>query len=232
MLHEFGPNIWIADGSTVTAAAGFHYPTRMTVIRVKGGDLVLWSPVALTSEGRAQIKALGWVRSVVAPNALHDSFLAEWQQAFPEADFYSPPGLCEKRPDIVFAGELGRAGALAALAEELDIVLVPGNLITTEAVLFHRESRTAVFTDLLQQFPKGWFTGWRALVARLDLMTTAEPAVPRKFRLAFTDRAAARSAIGEILDWPVEKVVVAHGAPVTENGRAFLKRAFNWLMPS
>ena len=96
-------------------------------------------------------------------------------------------------------------------------------------VLFHRESRTAIFTDLLQQFPRGWFSGWRALVARLDLMEGAEPAVPRKFRFAFQDRTAARKALARILAWPTDRVVIAHGAPVTRDGQAFLRRAFRWL---
>ena len=43
-----------------------------------------------------------------------------------------------------------------------------------------------LFTDLLQQFPPDWFHGWRALIARLDLMTAPEPSTPRKFRAAFT----------------------------------------------
>ena len=104
-----------------------------------------------------------------------------------------------------------------------------GNRITTEVVFFHRPSGAVLFTDLIQQFPPGWFRGWRALVARLDLMTQAEPAVPRKFRLAFNDRRAALAALARILDWPAEKVVMAHGAPVQQDGRAFIARAFGWL---
>lgn len=33
MLTKFGSGIWITDGPVVTAAVGFHYPTRMAVIR-------------------------------------------------------------------------------------------------------------------------------------------------------------------------------------------------------
>ena len=96
-------------------------------------------------------------------------------------------------------------------------------------VFFHRQSRTAIFTDLIQHFPRGWFTGWRALVARLDLMTADEPQVPRKFRAAFTDRRAARASIQRILDWPTEKVVMAHGPVIERDGQAFLARTFRWL---
>ncbi len=37
--------------------------------------------------------------------------------------------------------------------------------------------------------------GWRALVAKLDLMTGGEHSVPRKFRIAFTNRRAARDSL-------------------------------------
>ncbi|MBL8592367.1 MAG: hypothetical protein JNK01_06750, partial [Devosia sp.] len=104
------------------------------------------------------------------------------------------------------------------------------NRITTEAVAFHRPSGTVIFTDLLQQFPPGWFRGWRALVARLDLMVNNEPSVPRKFRVAFTDKRAARAALRRILAWRADKVLMAHGTPVTGDGHAFLRRAFGWLV--
>jgi hypothetical protein len=228
MLKAFGPNIWIADGPTVTAAAGFHYPTRMAVMRLTSHDLVLWSPTALTDDLRAEVATLGVVRYLIAPNALHHTFLGDWQRAYPDATVYAPPGLREKRRDIRFDADFGD-GPIAAWGEEIDHAILWGNRITTEVIFFHRESRTAVFTDMIQQFPQGWFRGWRALVARLDLMTASEPAVPRKFRLAFTDRRAARESLRPILAWPTQKVIMAHAPPITEEGQAFLRRAFRWL---
>jgi hypothetical protein len=60
-------------------------------------------------------------------------------------------------------------------------------------------------------------------------MTASEPSVPRKFRTAFVDRRAARSALRRILAWPSSKVIMAHGRPVDRNGQAFIARAFQWL---
>jgi len=104
-----------------------------------------------------------------------------------------------------------------------------GNLITTEVVFFHITSGTVLFTDLIQQLPASSLSGWRALVAKLDLMVGPEPQVPRKFRVAFTNRRAARDAVGRIFAWPAEKVLMAHGTPVEKDARAFLRRAFQWL---
>jgi len=227
ILQQFGPEIWLADGPVVTAA-GFHYPTRMAVIRLAGGGLFIWSPVALSDELRDELAALGDVHFLIPPNSLHHVFLADWQRAYPGAKVHAPPALREKRPDIRFDGDLGDA-PLAEWKDDLDQVVMRGNRITTEVVFFHPPSRTALFTDLIQQFRPGWFKGWRAIVARLDLMVAPEPSVPRKFRLAFTDRQATRAAVERVLSWPVENVVMAHGEPVRGNGNAFLRRAFGWL---
>lgn len=226
-LQPFGSELWIAAGSE-TAVAGFRYPTRMVVIRLTGGDLFIWSPVALSPDLRAEVEALGDVRHLVAPNALHHQFLGEWRQAYPEAKLWAAPGLRHRRGDLAFDADLGDAPP-SEWAADLDQVVVRGNAITTEVVFFHRQSGSVLFTDLIQQFHPGWFTGWRALVARLDLMVAAEASVPRKFRAAFVDRKAGRAAVRRILEWPSGKVLMAHGAPVEHGGRAFIARAFRWL---
>jgi hypothetical protein len=228
MLQQFGPEIWIASGST-TVVAGFEYPTRMVVIRLSDGALFVWSPIELTETLRIEVKALGPVAHLVAPNALHYLFIGEWHRAYPDATMYAAPGLRARRPDIPFDIILGDA-VPPAWATDIDQVVVRGNRITTEVVFFHRASRTAIFTDLLQQFDAGWFSGWRGLIARLDLLTTPVPTVPRKFRLAFTDRGLARQALHRILAWRTEKVLMAHGAPIDKDGHAVVAQAFNWLL--
>lgn len=229
ILTQFGPEIWLAEGRTVTATAGFHYPTHMAVIRLSGNRLFIWSPVALTADLQAAVSALGEVGYLIPPNSLHHLFLRDWQRAFPQAKTFAPPGLLEKRPDIPFDGDLA---GIAQPAWNTDVkqVVMGGNLITTEVVFFHLASRTALFCDLIQQFKPGWFSGWRAVVARLDLMIGAEASVPRKFRIAFTDRRAARASIEKVLTWPADKVLMAHGDPITRDGQAFLRRAFRWLI--
>lgn len=229
MLQPFGEDIWLADGP-LTAVAGFHYPTRMAVIRLSGGALFIWSPTALTDELKAAVDTLGDVRWLIAPNSLHHLFLDEWQSAYPAARAYAPPGLRMRRSDLAFQGDLGDAPD-GDWAEAIDQVLVLGNLITTEVVFFHRPSRTVLFTDLIQHFSPTWFTGWRAMVARIDLMTGPEPQVPRKFRSAFVGRRAARAALARILAWPADKVVMAHAAPIEHDGQAFIRRTFRWLLP-
>lgn len=229
MLHPFGPGLWLADGPIVPAAAGFHYPTRMAVIRLASGGLTILSPVALTEALRADVAQLGPVRHLVAPNKLHNLFLAPWKAAFPNALVHAAPGLRERRPDLTFDADLSDAPH-PDWKGEVDQILLR-NRIADETVFFHKESGTVLFTDLLQGLPKNWFTGWRALVARLDGMTGDEPAVPRKFRLSFSDRVALRRSLDTVLHWPTRQVVMAHGTPITTDASAFLARAFAWARP-
>lgn len=226
MLQPFAPDLWLADGPPIIAALGFPYPTRMAVVRLGKGDLVLWSPVAFDPALRAQIAALGRIAHLVAPNLLHHMALPDWAEACPGAVIHPAPGLRAKRPGMALAADLGDTPP-PGWAGQIDTIRLP-NRIAPEIWLHHRASGTLLVTDLLQQMPRGWYRGWRALVAGMDGMTGPEPAVPRKFRLAL-DRPAARAALARVLADPPRHVVMAHGTPVRDSGEAFLNRAFGWL---
>lgn len=229
-MTPFRPDLWLSDGPAVTGAAGFRFPTRMVVVRLPGdGGLWVWSPVALTPEVRAATDALGLVRHLIAPNGLHYTFLAEWAAAYPDARVHAAPGVTERIAGTAIHSTLSDEPD-AAWDGAVDQVVVRGNRITTEVVFFHRVSATVLVTDFVQQLPRGWYRGWRAVVAQLDLMTAPMPSVPRKFRMATTDKAAARKAVERILDWPAERLVMAHGAPVETGGQTTLQRAFGWLV--
>ncbi|MFN3352594.1 MAG: DUF4336 domain-containing protein [Brevundimonas sp.] len=228
-LQLFAPNLWVAHGPVVTAGGGFRYPTRMVVIRLTDGALYVWSPIALSAALSREIEALGPVRFLIAPNTLHDRFLGDWKLAYPAARIYAAPGLRQRRDDLGAPVELGETPP-PEWSADIDQAPIRGNLITTEVLFFHRPSATLLVTDLIQHFSPTWFTGWRAWVARLDLMSAPEPEVPRKFRVAFVDRPAARRGLDRVLQWPIERVVMAHAHPVASDGHAFVQRAFRWLV--
>ena len=229
-MTPFGPDLWLFDGPAVTGAAGFRFPTRMAVVRLPAGNgLWVWSPVALTEDLRRAVDALGPVRHLVAPNSLHHTFLAEWAARYPNARVHAAPGLTQEVAATAIHSTLADEPD-PAWAGTLDQVIVRGNRITTEAVFHHRDSATVLVTDLVQQIPKGWYRGWRAAVARLDLMTASRPSVPRKFRMATTDRSAACADVARILEWPSDRLVMAHGAPLPSGGQEALRQAFKWLL--
>jgi hypothetical protein len=198
------------------------------VIRLADGGLFVWSPVALSDELRAGVDALGPVHFLVTPTQMHHLSLTMWQRAYPGAVLYAAPRSRQRRLEIVFDEDLGDEPA-PGWAGQIDQVIMHGNAIAEEVVFFHRKSGVVMFGDLLQNFPSDWFCGWRALAARMDGMIGDEPRTPQKFRVAFTDKGAARRSLAKILAWPAERVVMAHGTPVRSDGAAYLKRAFAWL---
>ena len=226
MPLPFAEHIWLIEGSLIDVA-GFQYPTRAAVIKLETGELVIWSPVALDAVLKNEIDQIGPVRYLIAPNTFHHVFLRDWQSAYPAAQLFGPSALRKKRLDLSFHGDLDGGTALPWQAE-LPHVMV-ANKLTPESVFFHRVSQTVLFTDLIQQFPVGWHKGWRGIIARLDLMVGDAPNVPRKFRLGFGPKEKARAMVKPILDWPCERIIMAHGTPVTNDGAATLRRTFDWL---
>ncbi|WP_447407600.1 hypothetical protein, partial [Clostridium perfringens] len=84
-------------------------------------------------ELKTEIASLGPVRHLVAPNSLHDLFIASWKQAYPEARLYAAPGLQERRRDLVFDAEIADDATLPWTSQIAHVVMA-GNAITTEVV--------------------------------------------------------------------------------------------------
>lgn len=227
MLREIGPEIWTAEGPAVSFF-GFAYPTRMVAIRLAGGRLLVWSPIPASRELRDALGGLGQVAFIVSPNFLHNVWLPDWKIAFPVARLFAPPGLQRRRPDIEFAGELSSISS-PEWAAEVDQVAFEGSVAMTEIVFLHRASRTAIFGDLLQNFPRDWFPGWRGWIARLDGIVAPNCGAPRDLRLSFLWRERARKSLQKILDFAPRRVVIAHGDMAMENGEAFIRHGFRWL---
>jgi Domain of unknown function (DUF4336) len=227
-LRPFGPDIWIADGP-VTSFHGFAYPTRMAVIRLSDGGLFVWSPIALSSSLRSAVDTLGPVRHLVSPNALHHLFLGDWKSAYPAARLYASPGLRRKRTDLAFDAELGDTPE-PDWDGDIDQVILRGSFMLTEVVFFHRGSGTVLFADLIQNFPRDWFKGWRGILARFGGIVAPNPSAPSDWRSTFLNRRAARAAVRQVLAWPMERALIAHGDLPTTDAEAFVRRAFTWLL--
>ena len=103
-MQQLHSDLWIADSSL--RFVGLEIGARMTVVRLPGGELLIHSPIAATEDLVGEVKALGSVAYLVAPNRFHHLFVAEWLEACPEASIYVAPGLDEKRPDLEISGVL------------------------------------------------------------------------------------------------------------------------------
>jgi hypothetical protein len=230
MAEREAPLTHVADGVWIATAPVRILSTRltstMTVLRLGHGRLLIHSPVELSPERRLAIEALGTVEHLYAPNLFHHGRLGEWSEAFPSARVHAPAGLEKKRSDLRIDRPHGD-DAEPAFTGIVDEVRVEGCRLG-ESVLFHRPSRTLVVADLVHNIGadhRGWTRFYSRTMGFYDRV-----ALSRVLRAtAFSDRVAARRSLDEILALPSKRIVVGHGAPVTEGAREALAAAYEWL---
>lgn len=225
-MKQIAENIWIEERPL--QFYGMPFGTRMTVVKLNDGSLFIHSPVALTTELRLEVGALGEVRHVVSPNKLHHLYMGEWQTAYPEAKIYASPGLREKRRDLNFASDL-KDRPETAWANDLDQLIFGGSFVMKEVVFFHRASRTLLVADLLEHFCDDQPFFMRQLTRLFGMYNRA--ITPPDWRMTFWRKAKAREALHRILAWQPERIILAHGRMIESDGEAVLRRSFRWITP-
>lgn len=222
MLNPIAPNLWHMERGF--KAAGLPVSSRMTVVRFDDGRLWLHSPVRFDETVADQLRGLGEVAWIVAPNRAHHLFARHAQRMFPQAALYGAPGLAAKRPDLAGLVELGDS-VRPEWQHELDQVCIRGMPFVNEVVWFHKASATLIMTDVLQCWGGrlDWKTG---LYARLTGVRNRLD-VPRTVRLVTRDRALAAGSARIILAWPFTRVITAHNSIVEQDAHAAVERAFS-----
>ncbi len=227
-LSEFGENIWTAEGPPVSFY-GMPYPVRMTVIKLKNGDLFIHSPIAPDEELIKQVQALGRVKFLVSPNKIHHLYIGDWQKLFGQAKMYASPGLRKKRADLEFDADLQDKPELG-WAQEIDQLIFDGSRVLREVVFFHHQSKTLILTDLIENFDPDWFGGWKNIMARLAGIVAPDGRAPIDYRLSFFGhKRQARKSVERMKLWQPENIIIAHGACYKDNGMAEMTRAFRWV---
>lgn len=224
-LEPLTDGLWVA--SRPLRVFGFlDIGTRMTVIRLPDGGLLLHSPVEADAATRAAVEALGPVRWIAAPNKVHHLFAGGWKAAHPAARLLGAPGLAAKRPDLAFDGELGDDGD-PAWGGAIETHWMRGAPLLNEVALLHRPSHTLLLTDLA-------FHPTAASQRGLRIWSTITT-VPKGFgpnaiaRFTIRDRPTFRASLDRVLGWDFDRVVVTHGEVLGTGGREALRRGYAWL---
>jgi hypothetical protein len=224
-LYALARNLWIAERPQ--RFYGLEVGTRMTVVRLADGALLLHSPVALDAELRRELDAIGRVRFVVAPNRVHHLYAGDVARAYPEARLWVAPGLERKRPDLAFVAVLGDE-APDEWKGEVDQTFFRGRPYENEVVFLHRASRTLILCDLAFNFGPRAAAPTRWLMKLLRSYGRFGPS--RLDPLLIRDRTAARRSLERILAWDFDRVVVAHGDVLESGGREALRQGYSWLL--
>jgi len=140
---------------------------------------------------------------------------------------YVAPGLDTKRTDLAIEGVLGDEPE-SGWRDDLDQVLLGGFPFANEIVFFHRPSATLIATDLAFNVCDSSPPLTRLFFRLGGTYGRLSPTLLE--RLLVRDRTTFRQSLERILEWPFERVVVAHGEVSEKGGREELIRGYSWLL--
>jgi hypothetical protein len=180
----------------------------MTVARLRSGQLVIHSAIALEESAMQELEALGKVAYLIVPNHWHRLDAARYARRYADAKVLCPPGSRQKveqvvRVDGTYAdfpgGERVRFEVLEGVGEAEGVMIVEDD-----------EGATLVLSDVLFNMPHR--RGVSGFVLRYLTHSSGGPRISRLLRLALIkDRRALRRHLERLADLPrLQRIVVAH----------------------
>lgn len=230
-LDVFVPDaLWLREYPVRLKGARFN--ARMTLIKLRSGAILVHSPCAFDDSLAAEVSALGPVAAIIAPGNLHWLHAPSCQQAFPGAVTYICPGVEKRAKDLRFDVILDDE-APPLWADELSQVALQGTRVMREVAFLHRESRTLILVDLVENFTPstpGTNVVLRSLFRALGMWNRAVPAP--EYRFAWGDKARVREGLERILAWDFERVILSHGDLITRDAKQIVAQAWQPILRS
>ncbi|MBT9312758.1 DUF4336 domain-containing protein [Leptothoe kymatousa] len=230
-LTPIADNLWCA--SQPLRFIGLEIGTRMTVVRLGNGDLVLISPIALDAAHRLQLDTLGTVRHIIAPNLFHHMFVGQGQSLYPNATVWGVEGLAEKRPDLKLDDLVNQPGSFNGELDYMPFrgfasILPQGICMANETVFYHRPSRSLILTDIAFNFGQNSSLSVRLGTRILGGYNQLQPSRLEKW--GTRDKATVADSVRQVLAWDFDRVIPAHGSIVETNGKAAFKAGYEWFL--
>jgi hypothetical protein len=217
--RAIAPGAWVIDRRVLLAGA--RLPSASTVLDIGDGRLAIVSPPA---DVTPDVERLGTVAAIVAPSSFHYLHAPAWRRRHPAAALYVAPGLSRRVPGFPLAAEL-TADAAPRWREALPFVVLGPDRGLSEVLFFHRASRTLVLTDVASNLVDVGRAADR-LAFRLSGMPRGFGPTRNSRRLLLRDRPRVRKTLRAVMQWPFERIVVAHGAVVERRAADAFVAAF------
>jgi hypothetical protein len=224
ILSRFAEGLW--ELNAPLSLMGMHLGHRMTVARLPDQTLWVHSPSEYAPALGAELQTLGTVEHVVAPNAVHDTYLESWFAAYPRARFHAAPGVSKVRPDLKFNATLSNTPDPAWLGV-FDQHVLRGIPRLNEVVFLHIPSRSLILTDLVFNLGSEMPFLSRVLLRLNDSYCKFGPS--RLMKSVIKDRAALRRSLDHVFSWDFDAIIVSHGENVPTGAKPMLREAFTFL---
>jgi hypothetical protein len=232
MIEKVDQNIWVSE--QLLKYWGLEVGTRMTIIRLTNEELMVISPIKVDSNTIEQINQLGNIAFIVAPNLFHYLFLADFKNFYPQAKICAVSELGAKLPDLSIDKVLNSDKNI--FGNEVEYLLFRGFKIITfdgivplkEIVFFHQESKTLILTDTAFNFDESFPLQTQLATRLIQSYKQLRPSLLEK--IATQEKEQIKQSVQKILNWDFNRVIVAHGSIVENNGKEKLKAGYEWFL--
>ena len=193
----------------------------MTVVRVNGGRLVIYSAIALDPAGMSRLEDYGIPAFLIVPSDLHRIDARIYKDRYPAMKVVAPEGAREKVAEVVPVDTTAPDFNDATVR----FVTVPGVEGHEAALVVERSGGTTlVLNDLVGNIhnargPGGW-------ILKAAGFAGDEPQIPRVVKSKIVeDELALRRQLETWADIPtLRRIIVSHGDPIIANPRDALRQ--------
>jgi hypothetical protein len=232
-LTEYVPGqIWLLEYPVRFAGMGIF--GRTTIIRLKNGELIVHDPCVVTENIKDQIDDLGVVKYIIAPGTYHHLYVAEFQEAYPDAETFLCPGLESKRPDLKFDWLLGNK-VDNRWADVLQQVLLQGTRHITEVAFFHKPSDTLILVDLLENIGDDYQHQAGLLLRfywKVIFRMWNNPKAAPEYQLGWGNKEIVKAGLNKILSWDAKRLILSHGENIEGDVNQILRNAWKSVLNS
>jgi hypothetical protein len=232
MLREIDEEIWVAEQPL--RYLGLGVGTRMTVVRLANRELAVISPIQASDAIMSQLSQLGAVKHIIAPNLYHYLFAANFKSLYSQAIFWAAPGLEVKKPELpidqIIRGDINDpwSGIEYVFFEGFRTLGLKGFESLNECVFFHAASRTLILTDTAFHFDESFPMLTQLATRMLGGYKSLSPSLLE--RVATTEKEKVRKSVERVLGWDFERVIMAHGSIIEQNGKEKFKQGYEQFL--
>jgi hypothetical protein len=194
---------------------------RMTVVRLKDGDAVIYSAIALSEPEMASLEAFGTPRYLVVPSDIHRMDAKGWKERYPSITVIAPAHARDKVEELVHVD----ATSMTFPDPSVQLISVPGTDDRELGLQVEtRSGTTLILNDIIFDLEtRPGFKGW--LFEKIG-MTGSEPHVPPPVKMRQVKDAGALSA--QLDRWAhlphLQRVIISHGNIIANDPATVLAR--------
>jgi hypothetical protein len=196
------------------------FPRRMTVVRLRGGRLIIFSAIALDEPEMQALEAWGKPTYLIVPSDIHRKDSRIWKDRYPGLFVVAPAGARDK---------VAKAVPVDATSVDFDdpnvrFVTVPGTDEHEAALVVTTPSgSTLVLNELFWNIDdRSGFGGW---LFRLAGFTGGEPKIPAVVAIkSIRDKPSLKAQLEQWAGLPgLKRIIVSHGDIVTNDPAGVLR---------